>query len=202
MVRTAAHNEALRDATRETIETAAVRVFARRGFAASSIRHIAEEAHLSTGSIYRHYASKEALFDELLDQATTGQREAAHALASDADPHQLVREFTRSFLSDLRRGSGEAEFFLVMNQGFLTDTPAGTRERLHTTQRPLWHAFSALVRRGQEAGDFAGGDPDQLTTLYFATLSGVAGMHSTMPAATDDTAVDIVLRLLIRKERA
>lgn len=189
----------MRDATRELIQSAAVRVFAQRGFAASSIRHIAEEAGLSTGSIYRHYASKEALFDELLGQASTGLTAASAMFMSEADPLTLVREFTRVFLADLAGGNGEVEFFLVMNQGFLTDTPSGTAERLAATQRPLWDAFADLVRRGQATGQFEDGDPAQITAYYFAMLAGVAGMRTVIPDAITETGVDVVLRLLTRR---
>ena len=200
MVRSREQNAALRDATRETIEGAAVRVFARRGFAASSIRHIATEAGLSTGSIYRHYASKEALFDALLEQASSGLVAASAMLSGDSDPLLLAREFTRVFLTDLANGNGEAEFFLVMNQGFMSDTPAGTAERLARTQRPLWEAFETLVRRGQASGRFEEGDPAQLTAYYFAMLSGIAEMQSVIQGAMTEPGVDLVLRLLTRKE--
>lgn len=199
MTRTPEQNAAMRDATRELIQSAAVRVFAQRGFAASNIRHIAEEAGLSTGSIYRHYASKEALFDELLGQASTGLTAASAMFMSEADPLTLVRDFTRVFLADLAGGNGEVEFFLVMNQGFLTDTPSGTAERLAATQRPLWDAFADLVRRGQATGQFEDGDPAQITAYYFAMLAGVAGMRTVIPDAITETGVDVVLRLLTRR---
>ncbi|MCZ4302799.1 TetR/AcrR family transcriptional regulator [Microbacterium oxydans] len=200
MVRSPEQNAALRVATRERIETAAVRVFARRGFAASSIKDIADEAGLSAGSIYRHYASKEALFDALLEQASSGLVAASAMLSADADPVVLVREFTRVFVTDLMNGNGEAEFFLVINQGFISDTPAGTAERLARTQRPLWDAFEAVVRRGQAAGQFDVGDPAQLTAYYFAMLSGVAGMRTVIPTAMTEGGIDLVLRLLMRKD--
>lgn len=199
MTRTPEQNAALREATRETIESAAVRVFAKRGFAATSIRHIADEADLSTGSIYRHYVSKEALFEALLERASAGLLAAARLLASDHDPLTLVRDFTRVFLTDLANGDGEAEFFLVINQGFLTDSPPGTAERLTTTQRPLWDAFAALVRRGQAAGQFESGEPALLTAHYFAMLSGLAGLRAVIPNAPTETGVEVVLRLLRRK---
>ncbi|UUE19304.1 TetR/AcrR family transcriptional regulator [Microbacterium sp. J1-1] len=200
MVRSPEQNAALRVATRERIETAAVRVFARRGFAASSIKDIADEAGLSAGSIYRHYASKEALFDALLEQASSGLVAASAMLSADADPVVLVREFTRVFVTDLMNGNGEAEFFLVINQGFISDTPAGTAERLARTQRPLWDAFEAVVRRGQAAGQFDEGDPVQLTAYYFAMLSGIAGMRTVIPTAMTEAGIDLVLRLLMRKD--
>ncbi|MGW1292488.1 TetR/AcrR family transcriptional regulator [Streptomyces sp. NPDC002533] len=195
-MRHAEQNRALREATREAIEDAAVRIFARHGFAASSIRHIADEAGLSVGSIYRHYASKEALFEHLLGQASAGLAAASDALSGDGDPLTLARGFTHDFLADLTSGEGAAEFFLVINQGFLTDTPPGTAARLAADQRSLWDAFADLVRRGQTAGQFAPGDPAQLTAYYFAMLSGVASMRRVIQDSLTESGVDIVLRLL------
>ncbi|MFJ6615294.1 TetR/AcrR family transcriptional regulator [Streptomyces sp. NPDC091289] len=186
----------MREATRQAIEVAAIRIFARHGFAASSIRYIADEAGLSVGSIYRHYASKEALFDDLLKQASAGLAAASEVLSSDGDPLALARGFTRDFLADLASGEGAAEFFLVINQGFLTDTPAGTAARLAAGQRSLWDAFADLVRRGQAAGQFAAGDPAQLTAYYFAMLSGLASMRLVIQDSLTDSGVDLVLRLL------
>lgn len=195
-MRTSEQNETLRAATRESIEAAAVRVFARRGFAASTIRHIADEADLSVGSIYRHHSSKEALFESLLERAAAGLVEASAMLSSDADPLALARGFTREFLTDLGSGQGAAEFYLVINQGFLTDTPHGTAARLAADQRALWDAFSSLVRRGQADGQFAAGDPVQLTAYYFAMLSGLATMRLVIRHALTEPGVDVVLRLL------
>ncbi|RZU60966.1 TetR/AcrR family transcriptional regulator [Zhihengliuella halotolerans] len=200
-MRAAEHNQALREATRQSIEASAVRVFARHGFAASSIRHIAEDAGLSVGSIYRHYASKEALFDELLAQASTGLAAAAEELAGVGDPLELVRGFTREVLTDFARGGTAAEFYLVVNQGFLTDTPAGTAARLALAQRSLWEAFADLVRRGQATGRFVAGDPAQLTACYFAMLSGLANMRLVVHDTLNDAGVDIVLRLLTTEGR-
>lgn len=196
MPRAAEQNEAMRTATRQAIETAAVRVFARHGFAAANIRQIADEADLSTGSIYRHYASKEVLFDELLEQASAGLSAATAHLLSDGDPRALIRGFTEQYLADLARDDGAAEFFMVINQGFTTDTPAGTARRLAETQRTLWSAFADLVRRGQLAGHFAGGDPARITAYYFATLSGVTTLRGAMHDEFAEPDVDLVLRVL------
>lgn len=197
MARTTEQNEAMRATTRTAIETAAVRVFAHQGFAAANIRQIADEAGLSTGSIYRHYASKEELFDALLEQASTGLTSAAEQLSGDGDPVDLIREFTETYLSDLAKGDGAAEFIMVINQGFTTDTPAGTAARLAATQQTLWHAFAALVHRGQLGGRFAGGDPAEITAYYFALLSGITTMRVAMLGELAEHDGDIVLRLLI-----
>jgi AcrR family transcriptional regulator len=196
MPRTTAQNEALRAATRETVQTAAIRVFARDGFTAASIRTIAAEADLSVGSIYRHYATKHELFDEFLAQATTGLAAAAARLDGPGSPIDLLREFTTAYLADLAADDGAAEFSEVVSQGFSTDIPTGTRARLLDPHRALWRAFAAVVRRGQEAGQLADGDPDTMTVCYFATLSGLTTMRL---ALRDDLTVpdaELVLRPL------
>ncbi|TKK87388.1 TetR/AcrR family transcriptional regulator [Herbidospora galbida] len=190
MPRTDEQNEALRATTREAVRTAAIRVFARDGFTAANMRGIAAEAGLSVGSIYRHYPTKHHLFDEFLDQAATGLDAAAKRLAGAGRPIDLVRAFTDEYLADLARDDGAAEFFVVVNQAFGTDTPAGTTARLMEPHRSLWRAFAAVVRRGQEAGEFAGGDPEAMTVVYFATLSGLTTMRLALPDA------DLVLRSL------
>lgn len=196
MPRTPAQNDVLRAATQEAIETAAVRVFARHGFAAASMRQIAEEAGLSIGSIYRHHAGKEQLFAHLLAQASTGLVAASERLAGEGAPLALIRDFTATFLDDLAGEHGGREFFLVINQAVLTDTPPGTARRLACAQRDLWSAFAELVRRGQSSGEIAAGDAERITAHYCAMLSGIATMRQVMGDGADAPDVDIVLRLL------
>jgi AcrR family transcriptional regulator len=54
--------------TRERVLTAASRVFARRGFHATSLEAVAEEAGFSRGAVHYNFADKEQLFLELLDR--------------------------------------------------------------------------------------------------------------------------------------
>lgn len=196
MARTAEQNAALRAATREAILTAAVRVFARRGFAAATMRDIALETGLSTGSIYRHYPSKETLYAELLDQAVAGLAALTDDLAGPGRPFDLVREFAARFLSGVMADDGAAEFVDVLGHGATTDTPAGTVERLLGAQRPMWRSFEDLVRRGQAEGDFGPGDPAQLTACFFAALGGLTSMRLALRGELAAPDVDILLRVL------
>jgi AcrR family transcriptional regulator len=50
-------------ATREQLVEIATRLFAERGFDGTSIEAILEEAGVSRGSLYHHFANKEALFE-------------------------------------------------------------------------------------------------------------------------------------------
>ncbi|HLW55116.1 MAG TPA: TetR/AcrR family transcriptional regulator [Candidatus Angelobacter sp.] len=48
------------------VEAAALDLFTRQGFHSTKMREIAEEAEVSSGSIYTYYASKEALYESLV----------------------------------------------------------------------------------------------------------------------------------------
>lgn len=68
-----------RGATREVLLQAALDQFAERGFGGTSIRDLAKAAGIKESSVYKHFSSKQALFDELL--AWTQDRYAAAAQA-------------------------------------------------------------------------------------------------------------------------
>src|SRR5919109_4445181 len=75
-----------REETRERVLAAAGRVFARRGFDATSLEAIADEAGFSRGAVYYNFADKEELFLELLDRrcAERGQ-DLREVFGGDAD---------------------------------------------------------------------------------------------------------------------
>jgi AcrR family transcriptional regulator len=56
-----------RAATIEAILKAGRRLFGERGFAATTIDDIAESARVAKGAVYHHFATKEALFEAVLD---------------------------------------------------------------------------------------------------------------------------------------
>ena len=66
MPRTQAANDEVREATREKLLEAAVRLFARQGYSATSIRALASEAGVALGLPYHYFPSKEAVLVALL----------------------------------------------------------------------------------------------------------------------------------------
>ncbi len=51
--------------TRQAIDRTALRLFVEKGVAETTIRDIAKEAGIAEGTLYRHYAGKEAMAWEL-----------------------------------------------------------------------------------------------------------------------------------------
>ena len=71
----------------EQILTVAAGLFARKGVAATTVREIADEVGILSGSLYHHFDSKEAMVDEILVPYLTDLRAAcASALSRATDP--------------------------------------------------------------------------------------------------------------------
>src|SRR5580658_6943770 len=101
-VSTSAAPKRTADAERRAhIVAAAERAFVRYGFHAATMQHVAEEAGMSAGNLYRYFPSKEAIVEELCarDQAEraeifaelTSGRDIAAAMESALRNHLLAR---------------------------------------------------------------------------------------------------------------
>ncbi|WP_016697846.1 TetR/AcrR family transcriptional regulator [Actinoalloteichus spitiensis] len=190
MPRPSAQYEAMRSATLARVHTAATALFTRHGFAATSMRDIARAAGISTGLIYRHYPSKDELFDALVRQATEGVRGAARRLRADDPPERLLTRFTEDFLFAVDREEGFAEFSTLMNHAAALPVRPPSVERLVEEHVALLDALTDLIERGQRGGGFRPGPPRELAVAYLATLGGLAmmkvslGAELTTPSAT------------------
>lgn len=180
MPRSSAQYEAMRVATLEKVQAAAITLFARRGFAATNMRDIAREAGISTGLIYRHYATKDDLFAALAAQATAGLRRVAELFGGEGSPAELLGAFAREFVDDITRVRGSAEFVLIMNQALVSRSGSAEVDALLEQHLALADATVALIRRGQEDGEFRPGAATDLATCWFAAVSGLATMKAAL----------------------
>jgi AcrR family transcriptional regulator len=83
------------DRRAEIVEIASV-IFARKGFASATVREIADEAGILSGSLYHHFDSKEAIAEAILSKYYSGMLEAYRKVAQSADENggglaQLIR---------------------------------------------------------------------------------------------------------------
>lgn len=69
----------------QRIRTAAVLLFARQGYAATSIRDLAREVGMTNAGIYHHVSSKEALLADLMRAAQQGLIDATERMLRDAE---------------------------------------------------------------------------------------------------------------------
>src|SRR6185437_16140467 len=78
-------NVARGEATRSQLIAIATRMFAERGYEDTSIEAVLREAGVSRGSLYHHFASKEALFEAVAEEVETDVGARTLAAAAGAD---------------------------------------------------------------------------------------------------------------------
>ena len=85
-------NVARGEATRGQLVAIATRMFAERGYEDTSIEAVLREAGVSRGSLYHHFASKEALFEAVAEELETSVGAQTVAAASgSAGPVEALR---------------------------------------------------------------------------------------------------------------
>ncbi|MCL9760477.1 TetR/AcrR family transcriptional regulator [Frankia sp. AiPa1] len=87
-------------AKRQAIIEAALRLFARQGFASTTLEDIAREAPTSRQTVYSHFGDKESLFQAVIDTHLSATLDRLHAAATD---------FPRPAGPGLAGGHGEPE---------------------------------------------------------------------------------------------
>lgn len=152
--------------SRRHVLDAALRLFSRQGYRATSVRDIATAAHVSIGNLYHHFPDKEAIFRTLLDELRdlTGSTEFPfrRVLATGADfPDNLevlgfaardsVRQFRPYFAMiyvDVIEFEGEhiRSFYRDLSRRFAELlSNEGTIHAIESRLRPGVSAISALM---------------------------------------------------------
>ncbi|WP_010272901.1 TetR/AcrR family transcriptional regulator, partial [Paenibacillus senegalensis] len=158
---------------KEQIIAAALKVFARRGMAAK-MSEIAAEAKLSHGLVYHYFASKEAVFIELVMRALDSPKELYKQVESiEAGPKERLRLLTEAMLEGIK-GEGAA-YFLIMIYAFMSnEVPEEVKKLLDERSASGMNMLVPVLEEGQREGGIIPGDAVKLAALFFSLIQGLA----------------------------
>lgn len=146
---------------RAAVLDAARAVFHEKGFAAASVREIADRAGLLSGSLYHHVASKEQLLFEIVrDVYLRSVAAAEEALAADGGSVERLELLMRAHVANVAQDVVTTGLALEEYRS-LSPEHAGWVDERH---RIYLGAFAALLARGQEEGAIDRGLDVELTT--------------------------------------
>ena len=151
------------------VRDAALRLFARHGYAAVSMRQIAAELGLQAGALYRYTPDKQALLVDLME-AHMAELLAAHdALPPCPDPLAALEQFTR-FHIRFHSARSDAVFLAYMELRALE--PANFA-RIEAMRRAYEGRLLAILDRGADSGQMHLPDTKLATFALIAMLTGV-----------------------------
>src|SRR5687767_11784534 len=159
------------DERRKAIVAAALPLFARKGFAGTTTRELAEAAGISEALLFRHFPSKQLLDREILRLGCEGDpalEQLASLQPSTATLVFMVRFMVRRFLlgSDIERAEIELRLRLVLHS-FLEDG-AYARELFETISDRVIPMFAASIEAATAAGDIAPRQEPAANRFWFA----------------------------------
>jgi AcrR family transcriptional regulator len=94
-----------RAATIESILKAGRLLFGERGFAATTIDDIAEQARVAKGAVYHHFATKEAVFEAVFDQVSRALvQEIDRAVRTEKDVLAAMVAGTQHYFAACAKG--------------------------------------------------------------------------------------------------
>ncbi|MBA4012702.1 MAG: TetR/AcrR family transcriptional regulator [Phenylobacterium sp.] len=184
-------NVAPEASSRERILEAALDLFARQGFAATSMRQIGAAVGMRAPSLYNHFAGKDAILSALID--AHGPANSAGRLASPRyralaeDPAGFCRQYAADSL-DQWLGHDEMRFMELLSteRGRLDAHRAQFVDTLFETEVGIAaDYFRGFALRGQIHAP----DPKECARLFMAGLTFVRMQFILMPPAPAERAV-------------
>jgi AcrR family transcriptional regulator len=159
---------------RDELLTAALRVFARRGYRQAGVDEIAAEAGYSKGALYWHFAGKEELLLALIEERIDAPARKLVALLASAPPDRdMSVEATREFA---RQRDGQREAMLLEREYWsVAIRDPELRARYAERQTELRGAFAAaLEARARHLGTPALQMPaEEVARIVMSVIGGL-----------------------------
>jgi TetR/AcrR family transcriptional repressor of mexJK operon len=195
--------------TRNQIRAAAYRLFLQHGYVATSTDAILAEAGISSKeTLYRHFASKEELFVDVLGHLTLSQPRISSKLSEIPAPHDLpsLRQALATVAREILTIMIQPEY-LALLRVIIAETPRfpqlGPMFRATVPERGLF-ILTALLRQAREQRLIADVDFDAVThallggLLTYAFLDSVFAGEDAHPPSLEraDAVVEVIMRAL------
>jgi AcrR family transcriptional regulator len=156
--------------TRQLLVEAATRLFWERGFTATPLEVIAEEAGFSRGAVYSNFASKTEIGHAVLDQVYEQVTRAAATAASSATPGNWVSVV----LGPMETCLGDPQWTRLEVEVAAAGAQESDLEAFRQRYARLRQSCEAMIR--EALGDNPAVDPGRLSLLLVSSLLG-AGLQ-------------------------
>lgn len=192
------------EVTRLAIEEAAMELFLEQGYAATSMRQIADKAGLALGGIYNHFASKDEIFEGIIVDKHPYKKILPAIIAAEGDSleeffkhafHLIISEmgerpeYVNLMLIELVEFKGRHGTVMLRE---IAPKMLPVFERVITSRRDLRVSSPPLLMRS-----FIGMVVSYLITEMIISNSMLSKL---MPKNTEDAYVDVFLHGILKPE--
>ncbi|MFE2754218.1 TetR/AcrR family transcriptional regulator [Actinosynnema sp. NPDC059335] len=149
-------------ATPERIVGAAVRLFAAKGFDATTVQEVVEAASVTKGALYHYFQSKDDLLFEIYRSLIGRQMADLDGIvAAGLDPATTVRRILVSLVETTAASVDETAVFVREKHRL----DAGRMANFRAERRRYHETFRAVVEQAQRTGRFSSAVPADTAVL-------------------------------------
>jgi len=140
-----------------------------------TVQRIASEIHVTDGAIYRHYKSKDEIFEAIAGYMEANLLGPLNMVPqqTESTPKRLEMIFEQH-MAFLEGHPGLAR--LLLGGGSTESAPLG--ERLKLLNAKIRAQVVQLLKFGEAQGALNGVSPEQATEMFYGLLTGAAVCHS------------------------
>ncbi|MEZ0366067.1 TetR/AcrR family transcriptional regulator [Mycobacterium sp. pUA109] len=170
-------------------ETAA-KLFARRGFAGTSLQDIADEMGITRPALYYYVKSKDELLTKLVTEITEGNTAQVLDVATDPNLGPAEKLSRIAYVMAHNRALQPTRFLLLARSE--AELPDGLADIHEKTKRTMLRNLIAVITQGIEAGQFRPVNPRSAALAVIGMCNWVAWwFHEEDKATADQAASDI-----------
>jgi AcrR family transcriptional regulator len=137
---------------------------------------------MSQGLLYHYYPSKEAIYLDMIDDALEKtNRAAAFVRDMDATAEEKILYSLRELFKTIEQNDRFRQTCRLIAQATNSaELPEDAQDSIIKKREFPYRIMSEVFRQGQKEGSVIDGDPDELSILYWTSVSGLSIYYATL----------------------
>lgn len=189
MPRTQEENDRIRKRTKEKIRDAAMELFMRKGYHATSIEDVSKHAQVSKGLLYNYYKGKEELLETMVEERIGELIQVMEKADALETPAEQLKYIVEGAIDNVRQFPELFRFYLHLQTQPESDEVVAKYGKLLVEESS--RQFQIQCRIFERMG---AADPVERSLYFSSALQGIMLMISTYP---DQFPVEAMQRQII-----
>ncbi|MDY6855751.1 MAG: TetR/AcrR family transcriptional regulator [Thermodesulfobacteriota bacterium] len=167
---------------KKDILEAAKNVFSNKGYMNATIEEIAQEAELSTGTIYLYFSGKEELYVSLiLESYDILISEVNKVLGEDIDKGEILVKIARTYYRFCKNYPDHYRVLnFIVNEHFNLKLASELIEKIGEKTDMIFKMVSGVIKTGIQEGIFKPVNALDITSLFWSNLHGIIQVQTTI----------------------
>jgi AcrR family transcriptional regulator len=149
------------------IISASVKLFAERGFDATTLDDIALAAEFGKGTIYNYFSGKEEIYSAIVDEVSTNLSSIIQETdGTTSSAREFLIVYTRKIFNYCLENKEAFVLFVREIVEFTTDVFALHKDKIMKRQKSSRKILIDNIESGIKSGEFVEGEPEKIANIF------------------------------------